>query len=413
MSYDICIIGSSLSAMGFLHGLSENNFCRGKKIVLILDDRNQVIDYPAHPQVPLEFNAAGGLSNLWHSIIPCSSPKLGFSGYNFDSYSTFLRHYYPFLGDEFSTNSFFHYSTLFVPFFRLRALPRIFSFSEIISTNGNKIDVVSTHVSKICRSNGFFESFLADGSSVLSRKIVLGVGSLSVIPLLSSFFGIAKLDGQASDHIILYHGVIDAYRQGYQPIRSRNFSGYIFQAPYSADLNSIYYSRPALFDFSQLDYPILHRSSLGFKRSFFSCSSYSLGLLAEQLNNRFSLAFPSTHRSIYSQTLAVDSYSWSYAQGSFSINYNKSVINSAISNARDQLPWRFFSDSKWTSSQQFIPGVHLHNSVSGTALADALASSDGITCLGSSVVSCIGAEHHGFRAAYISYQAGLSFSFHE
>ena len=411
--FDVIVIGASLSCLGYLHGLIDSPCFATKRLrVLILaDDRSTSTYYPQSQNVLLEHYGLGGLSNYWHSIIPLSLSTWMNCGEDSDNYLFFLSKFYP----QEQWNTIYSSShvpditqRLFVPRQRIRAGTLI---QEIVSRFEKQLQLLSCHASRIEYRNGQFTINSTDHHSFKTRKLVMAAGSLGTPYLLSSLFECQNLSGTASDHVITYHGRYEPRHQSYAAKPKMIKTGYILECPISECRSSIYYSRPSLADFTRVDQPILKRITQGLNRNLSTLKNISIGTLAEQMYTRAGLQLPSKYFSIYSQTLAERSYSYSIDKNHSRaiLSCNELSIAYSIAEARKKNPWshggKFIPSS---FEDKYIPGVHLHGTIGKTSpIRRSIDSLAELSIIDSSVHETIGAEHHAFRVAYLAYMKGL------
>ena len=173
----------------------------------------------------------------------------------------------------------------------------------------------------------------------------------------------------------------------------------------SKSMNIQLTSKPARFDYKELDKSIEQRAAFGLPtKGMFAklVSATSIGLLAEAAYNKLGLFPYSNLRNLWGQLHIPDAYEFTPDNSESLLTPRIKYIEQQINTAHESLNIRDHLPTKTKSI--YIPGIHLHNTINSEEL-NKLRFPNGLNFVDSSILSNIGSAHPSFRimlAAYVS-----------
>ena len=244
---------------------------------------------------------------------------------------------------------------------------------------------------------------LDDGTELSGLRIWLATGTLGSPKLVESLFDAPVQDRKVSDHVIGCLGQITSDDPAVAVLRKlhRNRYGLIIPAFYSADGGVLYTLRPARFDFARVAEGFEKRAVFGLPTSRAVAGiagKLSPGLVAEALFNKAGIGARSPIYSVYYQTVAKNSYGID-SIGNLSPP-DQCAISAAANHARKAHP---FDDLILSNAPDlFLPGVHLHGSIT---LKERLALNtlERIILVDPSGIDDLGPEHHSFKLMALAF----------
>jgi hypothetical protein len=388
MDFDDIVIGSGLAALGATLGIDPKR----RVLVLASEQAGQFLYYDEKKTVPCAFTGAGGLGNDWHGVIP-TGWRNNFGDASAAGFESMLRYFYPTIEAGARVNA----PWLFVPWKGIRPQPH---FARLMAERGKQLSMRHDVVKSV--------SLVADGVRVrteteqfCAKRVWLAAGAMHTPNIITNSFGAGLVRGTVSDHVFCYIGQV---QNTPAPKLTHSQAGMFFPALYSQSGEALYTLRPARFKFRQLDFGIEQRALFGLPTGNAVAKiarRASPGLLAEAFYNRFGLFPAAQMHSVYAQVVARDAYE--FGAEPRMVIARTAVIKEATDKARDEQPFAGLTASKRTDA--FIPGIHLHHSLSRTTLASVGVDTDEsrLKIVDASTLENIGPDHHSFKMLLKAY----------
>ncbi len=388
MQDDDIIIGAGLTGLATAMGLLSAGGARRVRVIGGPQD-GETRTYTTGGGTPAAHVGMGGLGQFWHGVIPLSARhRLGASDAVF---ARVMEQFYPRL-DQSGLGQ----DKLLVPWRPIRPKAAFQALAE--AHDGLTLD---TRLVTQARSDGTV--VLNDGTELAGARIWLAAGTLGTPELVESLLEEPVRDRKVSDHVIGYLGQITSDDPAVAALRRlhRERDGLVIPAYYSADGRVLYTLRPARFDFARLDEGFEKRAVFGLPTSRAVAGiagKLSPGLVAEALFNKVGIGARSRIYSVYYQTVAKDAYGVDPA-GNLSAP-DLTAIRAAADHARSEHPFDDLTLSK--APDLFLPGVHLHGSVTSEERS-ALNSLERVTLVDPSGIDDLGPEHHSFKLMALAF----------
>lgn len=387
MEFDEIIIGSGLSATGLLLGMSDR-----KRILMIGGHKNnRVHSYNSTVPTPCLNEGIGGLGNFWHGVIPLKLDTLEKS--YLEDFMTLFNIFYP----KFKIQKHLLSNKLFVPYTPIRPLK--FIKKELKKRRGQLIFKEEfVNLLKIENSTVIVHT---DKSQFRSKRVWICAGALSTPEILSKTFNDQFYNQFAKDHFIVYVGNIknESLPDSNFTAPNYNKSGILFNGLFDSEQsNSLLTIKPAKFAFKTLDYGIQQRMIFGLATKKLLSklfSRFSPGLFFEALYNKTGLFHKSDLFNIYAQVLIDDAYFLN--SNCQRLTKNEKGIQQRLHAFHDQLEFKGLN--KTLLRDNYLPGIHLHNTISDTKIKEYNLDSPNspIQIVDPSMSNNIGCEHHSFN----------------
>lgn len=386
MVFDEIVVGSGLAALGTVLGLPP------ARRVLVIDAAASPRSYfyDAGGGVPCAHLGRGGLGNFWHGVIP-SGRRVDFTGATAERFAALFSRFFPGADVERRIGQ----PWLFVPSRPIRP-PRIWRALE--AERGAALQFSAARAEHIeLTASGVTVS--TEAGSHQAGRVWICAGALHTPALLARSFDASLQRGLVSDHAIIYLGLVDrdTHPRVEAPRVERARGGIWISCRYAAGDSSLCTLRPARFGFDRLDRGIEQRAVFGLPMGNALAKILrraSPGLVSEALFNKAGLFPRARHYSVYAQVPVEDAYELD-AQGS--LRARGAQIRAATDRARADPPWPELLASR--RPEVYIPGIHLHGSVSPEALQRAGLNSaqSPVQVPDASLHAGIGPEHHSFK----------------
>lgn len=378
--YDDVVIGSGLAALGVCLGLPVN------RSVLVLGGHanGELFRYSGARSSPFFYSGLGGLGNYWHGVIPVGDDVVASVGSQ--TFKECFEYFYP----RGKISYYAGKDSLFVPYRPIRPYQEILRLSRDCR---RRINCLPAWVDRIVPGSRCGDVISGD-SVYKARRIWVAGGVIGSSGLLARSYGREVLRSSISDHVILYLGLIDGAILGEL---GRTLSGNYHPVYRGSAANVIYMLRPASFDFRTLDRGIAHRSAFSLPVGGAVgkiVRSFSPGLVAEAVYNRFGFSLPSRVVSVYAQVCVKDAVQFDLDRPDVLINREEDILR-ASAEARDLHPFDGLSPS--LCRNLFMSGIHLHNALDSRVLAEKGLRGSGVFVVDASAFEDIGGEHHSFR----------------
>lgn len=388
VAFDDIVIGSGLTALGAVLGLSE------RKRVLVLGGKamGSFSHYDQRATVPCAFDGLGGLGGFWHGVIPVNQPA-GYEGTDADAFASLFARHFP----QAKISRWLGQPALFVPWRPIRPATEV---QALASARGDMLRIAPEQADTI-RIEDSGVSVSTTSATYRAQRVWVAAGAVHTPGLMVRSFGNSLRRTHISDHVLCYVGQVDAVSA---PRPQRTPNGMYFPAHHSADGQVLYTLRPARFSFRTLDHGIEQRAAFGLPTGGAIAKimrSVSPGLLAEAFYNRFGL-FPAAARySIYAQSACDAAYA--LGEGPHPLEAQVDRIQATARQARLAQP---FPGARLSQREDlYIPGIHLHHSLNLDALSrQGLSSADSpVQVVDPSALAHIGPGHHSFKAMCLAY----------
>jgi hypothetical protein len=382
MDFDDIVIGSGLAALGATLGINPQR----RVLLLASKDVGKFLYYDEKQTVPCAFTGKGGLGNDWHGVIP-TGWRNNFGNASAQGFESMLRYFYPSIEKGARVNK----PWLFVPWKAIRPQPH---FARLMAERGEKLSMRHEAALSISIVAGTVHVTTAEAKYRASR-VWLAAGALHTPALIENSFGSGMARGLVSDHAFCYIGQV---QDAQTPKLTHAREGMFFPARYNESGEALYTLRPARFKFRQLDFGIEQRALFGLPTGNAVAKiarRASPGLLAEAFYNRFGLFPGSQMHSVYAQVVAKDAYE--FAAEPRIVIARQTALRAATDLARQEQPYDGLTPSQMPDA--FIPGIHLHHSLSRATLATVgIDTADSpVKVVDASTLENIGPDHHSFK----------------
>lgn len=400
MVYDDIIIGSGLSALGTAFGLPRQHGVA----VIAGPDEGAFRPYSSEHDVPCAYDGFGGLGNAWHGVIPL---KLNgdFSGSDLTAFQNMFAFFYP----ETPIEAQFGKDWVFVP--RRAIRPKEF-WPKLSARFKESLTFVSHLAERVSfNKDGSLKVLCNDGSMLMAKRVWLCCGALGTPRLLHTSFGQGART-TLSDHVLIYLGRTDAH-QGTPPLEVRTQKareGFFLGVDYASEQDAMLTTRPARFDFAQLDNGFARRASFGLpmKRAIWQIlKAPSSGLISEAFFNRYALFPKARYQSVYAQLRVPDALQLDPSQGAVQMRLEH--IRAHIEKQRGQICPVGVEPSQ--RPELFLPLIHIHGCIEQEALNELGINRPGATIQinDAAGISDIGPEHHSFKMMlWAAKRAGIT-----
>jgi hypothetical protein len=388
MDFDDIVIGSGLAALGATLGIDSKR----RVLVLASKDVGNFLYYDQKQTVPCAFTGSGGLGNDWHGVIP-TGWRNNFGNASEQGFDSMLRYFYPSIESGARVKA----PWLFVPWKAIRPQPH---FARLMAERGEKLSMRHEVALSLSMASGAVQITTTVGQYRASR-VWLAAGALHTPTIIEKSFGSGLVRGLVSDHAFCYIGQV---QNAQAPKLTHSREGMFFPARYNASGEALYTLRPARFKFRQLDFGIEQRALFGLPTGNAVAKiarRASPGLLAEAFYNRFGLFPGSQMHSVYAQVVAKDAYE--FGTEPRIVIARPSAIRDATDRARREQPYDGLAPSQLPDA--FIPGIHLHHSLSRATLASVgVDTADSrMKVVDASTLENIGPDHHSFKMLLAAY----------
>ncbi len=387
MVYDDIVVGSGLAALGTVIGLPKN------RRVLILEGKPKgtLSFYNKTHGAPCAYSGPGGLGNYWHGVIALGLQS-NFGNADSKDFICLFKRFYPHTDIE----PLLGRSNLFVPWKPIRPAT---AFKRLQKERQNQITRCPQHAIRFEVSDASITVHTTE-TRFSAKRLWIAAGALGTPALLDNSFEQKISRDKISDHIICYVGQVtqDALATHTLPATKHTCDGVLFPAFYADNYSAICTLKPARFAFRQLDYGIEARSIFGLPTGSVITKlarSCSPGLLSEALYNKTGL-FPNAERySVYAQLPVHDGYK--LRTGKYPLEPESETIYRAIEKMHACQPFEQLLRTR--RPELFIPGIHLHHSVTNDALQRININSEKspIQIVDASIQETIGCDHHSFK----------------
>jgi hypothetical protein len=384
--FDEIVIGSGLAAIGTVLGLPP------ARRVLVIDASAapRSLFYDAAGGVPCAHLGRGGLGNFWHGVIP-TGRHVDFTGATAERFAGLFARFFPGTDVEGRIGQ----PWLFVP---ARPIRPETTWRRLVSERGAALQFSTARAEYIALTGAGVKISTEDGSHEAGRVWVCA-GALHTPALLGRSFDASLHRSLVSDHAIVYLGLIDRDQHpNVEPPRvERTRGGIWIPCRYGTGDASLCTLRPARFAFRHLDRGIEQRAVFGLPMGNALTKILrraSPGLVSEALYNKAGL-FPHTrYYSVYAQVSVDDAYELG-RHGA--LRPHAGQIRAATDRARANPPWAELLASR--RPDVYIPGIHLHGSLSAEALRRTGLNEEGspVQVMDASLQARIGPEHHSFK----------------
>jgi hypothetical protein len=387
MAYDDLIIGSGLSALGAALAL----FRKKRRVLCIAGDPHGKISAYPGMNVPCEHEGPGGLGNFWHGVIPLAHSKL------FNDLETITAELFSYFYPDFPSDRLGN-DALFVPYRPIRP----FSHLARLSKASTQLEIWETPALSLRRSSTGVVCGTTQGV-VEADRAWIACGALGTPRLLERSQLVEPKDRSVSDHLIGYAGLVATDNVPWiVRTPARVAGGLIFDCDYDAQREVMYMPRPAHFDFAGLDAGIAKRAVFGLPTSRIVAGlagRLSPGLVAEALYNKLGL-FPKAKK--YSVNYIMEAPAlYRFSAASNLTRPSPSMIAQLVNKAVKRVPFEGLQPTQ--RPDLFIPGIHLHNSLSAEEREE-FGGQNVISVIDASILQSIGPEHHSFRMLAQAYK---------
>jgi hypothetical protein len=235
-----------------------------------------------------------------------------------------------------------------------------------------------------------------------AARVWVAAGALHTPVLLATSWGPDLRRERLADHVLCYLGQV----RGHEPPRvSHSREGIVLQGWADGDALGLYTLRPAVFGFRVLDYGFEQRAVFGMPTGRILqklARRLSPGLLAEAVYNRFGVLARAAVHSVYAQTHVADAYQ--LGSGAQPLQTCHATVRRATDRMRAAQPFAGLQASR--RPDLALPGIHLHDSLDGEALARHGIDVPGspVQVVDASALSDVGPEHHSFEMLVAAHE---------
>lgn len=381
MHVDDLIIGSGLAGLGVMLGLAQSR----RSVGVIVDDRAVIRHYP-ETQTPAQYLGHGGLGEYWHGVIPLN-PRYRPRHFDEAAWTQLLQRFYPSarLGRR---------RGLFVPKAPIRAANQfdmLLAERPTARIDGHAIRITPGATSTVVT--------LEDGRAIETGRCWLAAGTIGTTNLLMASGLIARVPRAVSDHVIGYVGHVQRSPDTTQYFEdfARVSGGTVMPSRFDETRNYLFTLRPARFDFATRDAGIAKRAVFGqpARRAVSGVvRSLSPGLVSEALFNKFGLFRLSQRYSVYFQSVI---------EGALTVDIDGQLarpmnfaVEPTVEGGIRKCPFSNLDQTHLTDL--FIPGIHLHGTISAEEEQQFGGDSPNATIqlVDAATLRTIGPEHHSF-----------------
>ncbi|APC05349.1 hypothetical protein AOC10_01795 [Polynucleobacter asymbioticus] len=395
MVYDDIVIGSGLTSLATILGLPK-----GRKICVLAGlDTPHIQYYDSVSCIPSSNLGRYGLGSYWHGVIPtCDLNAIG--PLDINSYSSLFNYFYP--GEL--INDRVNCPWIFIPFQPIRPSNYWRRIRQEKYEDLNFLKVLATSIHEDSRG---WRVTTSEGFVFYGSRVWIGAGALGTSKILLNspqFSGSVR--GTASDHLIIYLGQLDRQKYPNQtaPVVSRGRRGVWLKSIYDEVNQALITTKPAYFDYKQLDRGIEQRNAFGLPASGVVgklFNSRSPGLLFEAAFNKWGFFPNSSKLNVYAQIRVKDGYVIDFDKNQ--LHPIQGNIENRISQLHSNLEWPELNKTK--RKDLFIRGIHLHRTVNRKGCLDFELNKmyPTFSIVDSSIIENIGPEHHTFKTMVHAY----------
>ena len=392
MVFDDIIIGSGISALGVALALAEQN----RSVLCMTGAGANCFTYYPAARVPSSYDGGGGLGSFWHGVIPTAA-STGFDNLDPQVFRKLFERFYPgALGNRFGSN------WLFVPFRPIRPYAQI----KQLSVRCNNLVLYEGKAERIVERVGKVV-VQTQGQDFTGARVIVAAGALATPGLLAQSSLVDPQERAVSDHIIGYAGRAERSTLSHALSRPvpRNRHGMFLPCDYSESREALYMLRPARFDMARLDSGMEKRAVFGLPTARILAGlsgRLSPGLIAEAIFNRFGIGRLARWQSVNFLSEAPGFYTLR-SDGSL-VRAQNNGVTELVSKAVRDCPFAGLEETQ--APKLFIPGIHLHGSLTKRERDDFSPAANGrVQVADASAIQSIGSEHHSFKLLCASYQA--------
>ena len=398
MQFDNIIIGSGLAACGAALAIPRSE----SVLVFAGPASGRMHYYDQRKSVPCAFDGFGGLGQSWHGVIPLRLFEAGTRQEQrawLEQYQALFRKLYP----RTKIENYLFENRIFIPWRPIRPTK---VWKQVRARREGALEMLHANVAHFAVAANHADVTDTSGSRYACSRLWIAAGALGTPRLLEHSLNASVGSGHVSDHLLLYIGSV----QGETPPASRYTpDGILLPASYSDDGAALYTLRPARFSFRSLDFGIEQRAAFGMPTGAllkkFS-RRLSPGLLAEAIYLRTGVAGRPEYHSLYAQVRVGGAYT--IGRSERPLEMRDDAIQQAAKIARAGVP---YSRVRYSMREDlFIPGIHLHGSVSMQKLrSNGMNIAGGVAhVLDASIMEDIGAEHHSFKMMAMAFKTVAS-----